>query len=250
MENTITINVIAGREYLISSSDITTISIYYNGMLINGVGSNNRFIALSGVNKLRIVSSVEITSSLTITEYIRNFYDINDAQASVVAFKDKWVGTYGFMSEWVCSVGNRIVSFLNGVAYIHNGENNNFFGQTQDSIISFAHNEAGNTIKTYETLAIEGDRPDRVHIRTEIPNEQSSDLIASDFEYKEGVLYSPIYRDRLSPNIDGTPEMKLLKGDRMRGELAKFQVVFSQPINVKELKFVNINYDQSRGHSV
>lgn len=89
-----------------------------------------------------------------------------------------------------------------------------------------------------------------MHVRTEVPYKQSTDLIPSDFDFKEGVLYAPIYRDRLSPNVAGSYEAKMFSGDKIRGEIAKFQVVFSQPSTKKEVKFVNINYDQSKGQTV
>jgi hypothetical protein len=250
METTININVVTGREYKITSSQISQITIYYNGMKVAGAGLNNRFIALAGINTLKIVSSVSVQGSITVTEYMRNLYNMNDGQGGVIAFKEKWLGGYGFRPEWMGAVGNRLVTFLNGYPYIHSGNNNSFYGQVQDSIISFAHSESGNTVKVYDTIAVEGSTPDKLHIRTEVPNIQSSDLVRSDFQNKEGVKYAPIFRDRLSPNSTGSYEQKLMSGDKVRGEIAKFQVVFSQPSNPVYNNFVNINFEQSKGQTV
>lgn len=250
MNTTINISVVPGREYQVSSAQLDSISVIYNGMQIGGAGYNNRFIALTGVNTLTIVSNTTITGSITVTEYMRNFYDPIDGQGGVVAFNEKWTGVYGFRPEWMGSVGNRLVTFVAGIPYIHNGPKNTFYGSVQDSIVAFPHNEAGNVIKTYDAFAIEGTTPSNVHIRTEVPYLQSSDLIANDFSDKEGVKYAAIYRDRLSPNTAGTVVDKLYKGDPIRGELGKFQVVFSQPSSVKSWKFVNINYTPSTGQKV
>lgn len=250
MNITVNISTIPGREYQVSSPQLASISVFYNGMQIGGNGYNNRFIAVTGVNTLSIVSNVQITGSITVTEYMRNFYDPIDGQGGVVAFNEKWTGVYGFRPEWMGAVGNRLVTFIAGIPYIHNGAKNSFYGSVQDSIVAFPHNEAGNVIKTYDAFAIEGATPDNVHIRTEVPYVQSSDLITDDFSSREGVKYAPIYRDRLSPNTTGNVVDKLYKGDPMRGEIGKFQVVFSQPSSLKSWKFVNINYTPSSGQKV
>lgn len=250
MNTIVNISVVAGREYKISSPELANIQVYYNGMLVAGPALNNRFVATHGASSVTIVSSTQLTSSLTVSEYLRNIYDPNDGQGGVVSFREKWLGGYGFRPEWFGTVSNRLVTFLSGVPYIHNGAKNSFYGQVQDSSIAFAHNEAGNVVKTYRAASVEGDTPDRIHVRTEKPYTQSSDLVTADFEDKEGVKYSPILRDRLSPNTAGTVIDKLYKGDLVRGEIAKFQVVFSQPSTEKNVNFVNIHYDKSIGQIV
>lgn len=250
MNITINISVVPGREYQVSSPQLASISVLYNGMQIGGTGYNNRFIALAGVNTLVIVSNAALTGTVTVTEYMRNFYDPLDGQGGVVAFNEKWTGIYGFRPEWMGAVGNRLVTFIAGIPYIHNGPKNTFYEYVQDSVVAFPHNEAGNVIKTYDAFAMEGITPDNVHVRTEVPYVQSSDLVAGDFSNKEGVKYAAIYRDRLSPNTSGTVIDKLYKGDPMRGEVGKFQVVFSQPSSIKSWKFVNINYTPSTGQKV
>lgn len=250
MNTIVNISVVVGREYKISSPELANIQVYYNGMLVAGPNLNNRFIAAHGASSVTIVSSAPLTGSFTVSEYLRNFYDINDGQGGVIAFREKWLGGYGFRPEWFGTVANRLVTFLSGVPYIHNGAKNTFYGQVQDSVITFPHNEAGNAIKLYRATSIEGDTPDRVHVRTEKPYTQSSDLISADFKNKEGVMYSSVLRDRLSPNTTGTAADRLYKGDLIRGEIAKFQVVFSQPSTEKNVNFVNIHYDKSIGQTV
>lgn len=255
MTVSISVAVVGGKEYMISSPVMNSISVYYNGVQVGGVGYNNRFLALEGITTLLIVSATDITSTITITEYLRNLYDLNDGQGAVLAYQpaiNKWISKYTYSPESFSMVSNRLATFKNGNIYIHESQiYNTFYGVTYDSIISFPHNEAGNSIKSYDSIAIEGSVPDKVHIRTEVPNLQSSDLVKSDFKSIEGTWYSPLYRDRLSPNTGSSDyTVNLYKGDKIRGEIAKFQVVYTQPTSMKQLKFVDINFDPSRGQSV
>jgi hypothetical protein len=249
----ITASLIPGQEYLLSTTFEGVIATY-NGVPVFGPGLNGRFIAVDGVNTIILNSEFGGNGTLSVTRYLRNLYDIIDGQAGVFAFQNdlnKWTSKYSYSPESFCTLGNRLVTFKSGIVYTHDSQTfNSFYGQVYDSQIAFPHNEGGNTIKTYDTLAIEGDQPSRVHIRTEVPYVQSSDLVSTDFRVKEGVNYAPIYRDRLSPNVAGTAVDKMYKGDRMRGELGKFQVVFSQPSSLKQLKFVDINFDNSTGQTV
>lgn len=254
METNINITVTAGLEYIASSNNPAQVSLYYNDQLVSSSGGNNRFIAIKGINTIKAVSATTVTGNITVTEYMRNYYDMNDSQDITLAFStylNKWVSRYSYSPESMCSVSNRLVSFSDGNLYSHESAIfNTFYGQIYDSAIAFPHNEAGNTIKTFESIAIEGDLPDHVHVRTEAPYEQSSDLIASDFRNNEGVLYASIFRDRLSPNVEGTPENKLYKGDKMRGEIGKFSIIYKAPTTLKQLKFVSINFIPSKGHTV
>lgn len=257
MTTTININVVPGREYQITYPG--TLSIYYNGMLVAGTGLNNRFIALSGVTTLSVVSATAVSGNIVIKEYLRNFYDPNDKQGGVWSFNEKWLTQYGFRPEWFGSVANRLVTFVNGFPYIHNGSTNQFYGVRQDTQIALLHNEAGNETKIYTNASIEGNTPDIFHTRTETPNTQSSDIrggvlnqqttMAGEFSVREGVNYGSILRDRLSPNATGTYDQRLYTGDDMRGDIGKFQVAFFQPSTLKSWKFVNIGFIPSRGHN-
>lgn len=225
---------------------------YYSGSKVLGTNSNPYFFA-NGTYELKLSSDTQITGAISVIKILPSYYDTYDSQGGVWAYQpsiDKWTTKYSFRPEWLCLVGNRLVSFKAGYPYIHNSTTyNTFYGQAYDSAIGFIHNDAGNVTKKYNSLSIEGDTPSIVHARTEVPDVQSSDLRSSEFTIKEGVKYAPIYRDRLSPNVTGTYDQKLFTGDIVRGENAKFQVVFSTPTTLKNLKFVNIDFDPSSGHT-
>lgn len=242
----VNISVIEGREYLVTAP--AGVTVKYNNEVVTST-----FIAVATANQVLIVSASTITGNITITEILRSFYDAYDQQGGVWAYPvavDKWSTQYSFRPEWMSMVANRLVTFKAGKPYIHTGAYNTFFGQVCDTCLAIAHSEAGNTVKSYKTIAIEGDTPDRVHVRTEVPYVQSTDLISSDFTVKEGVNYSELYRDRLSPNATGSFEDRLYKGDTIRGELCKSMVVYTQPQGLKAVKFVDIDFDSSTGQTV
>lgn len=246
MVATVNISVIEGREYLVTAP--AGVTVRYNGEIVTST-----FIAVASVNQVLLVSQNTVSGQITVTEIVRGYYDAYDAQGGVWAYQpglDKWTSQYSFRPEWMTLVGNRLVTFRDGRPYIHDSTTRNtFYGQTYDSVVAFNHNEAGNVTKAYLSVSVEGSKPDIVHTRTEVPNVQSSDIRLSEFDVKEGVNYSPIFRDRLSPNETGSFEQKLMKGDRMRGDIGKFQVNYSLPTTEKNLKLFNIGFTMSRGHN-
>lgn len=248
--STITINVIPDKTYKVSAP--AGVDVYYSGIKIFGAGANTVFIANDTTSF--VVESVSATSgAVTVTELFTNLYEAYDGVGGTWVYHtdmDKWVGKYSFRPEWMNMVANRLVTFKNGKPYIHNGTFNTFYGQAYDSAIAGVHNDAGNTVKVYTNVAVEGEIPSRMHFRTEIPNVQSSDLVTNEFSVREGVNYSDILRDRLSPNASGTYEQKLMKGDKIRGEVCKFTYFLSQPTTRKNLKFLSITFSGSSGQTV
>lgn len=238
------------------------LTAYYSGHKVLGSGANPYFFA-NGTTLLELESDTQLTGSISVIKILPNYYDAYDAQGGTWAYQpniEKWVSRYSFRPEWMCLVGNRLVSFKDGYPYVHNSETyNEFYGQAYDSVLALVHNDAGNVTKVYEGVSVEGDTPDILHVRTEVPNVQSSDIRggalnqqtknAGEFRVNEGVNYAPILRDRLSPNASGSYDQKLYLGDVMRGEVGLFQGVFSSPSTAKLWKFVNIGFIPSRGHN-
>jgi hypothetical protein len=246
MVASINISVTEGKEYKVTAP--AGITVKYNGETVTST-----FIAVASVNQILLVSEFVQSGQIQVIEIVRGYYDAYDAQGGVWAYQpslDKWTSQYSFRPEWMTLVGNRLVSFRDGRPYIHdNATRNTFYGQAYDSVVAFNHNEAGNVTKAYLTVSVEGSKPDIVHSRTEVPFVQSSDIRLDEFQVTEGVNYAGILRDRLSPNVSGSYEQKLLKGDRMRGEIGKFQVNYTLPTTEKNLKLFNIGFNISRGHN-
>ena len=116
--------------------------------------------------------------------------------------------------------------------------------------ISFRLNEAPKNIKLVQGISVESSiTPNGVQVETFQPNTQITTLVAGDFEAEEGVRYSPVYRDRISPNKSGTADEKMYKGDKMRGYYADIAIDFSSSTDT-DLRGVNINVKDSIGHKI
>lgn len=116
--------------------------------------------------------------------------------------------------------------------------------------ISFRLNEAPKNIKLVQGISVEGSiTPNGVQIETFQPNIQVTTLISGDFETEEGVRYSPVYRDRISPNTTGTADEKMYKGYKMRGYYADIAIDFTGSTLI-DVRGININVKDSIGHKI
>ena len=213
---------------------------------------------------LDVFPSVPGTFDITLTEIERNIYSAYDGVGGVYAFQpmiDRWTSMYSFRPEYMGMVANQLVTFKGGKPYVHDSQTaNRFYGVQYDSSVALVHTEAQNVTKRYYALFVEGNTPDVVHIRTEVPNIQSSDLrsgtydprtgMNGEFTIKEGVSYASILRDRLSPNMSGTYDQKLNAGDDIAGEVGLFTIIYKKPSTLKSLKLFNIGFIISRGHTI
>ncbi len=95
--------------------------------------------------------------------------------------------------------------------------------------------------KLYQSLAIQSNKkPSFVHLRSEVPYEQSSDIIDTDFTIKEGINYAPVRRDRLSPSVTGSVDLKQSKGDKMITAALKILVDFPATNDLVTVKEVSV----------
>lgn len=244
-------------KYTLTGGGVVT--VVHNGESLNGTFFYDGFD-----NTLTLYPNQPGTFNFILTEVEKSTYSAYDGHGGVYAFQsaiDRWTSKYSFSPEYMSMVANRLVTFKNGVPYVHDSSQyNTFYGRTFDSSIACVHTETGNLTKKYYAVFAEGDTPDLIHIRTEVPNVQSSDIrsgtynrrtmLNGDFSIKEGVSYASILRDRLSPNVTGTPDQKLFTGDDMYGEVGMFTVAYKRPTSLKSLKLFNIGFIPSRGHTV
>jgi hypothetical protein len=143
-------------------------------------------------------------------------YDVLDYQAKTVVFRkhrSKWMGEFSFLAETMVGLGSDLYSFKNGGLYRHNatGSSNTFYGAFYKCKVMLPFN-ADDAIKEYLSQQIEAsEAPEWTHFRSEFPFEQSTDLVRSDWELKEGVWTAALLRDRLSPNATGTYDEKIVR---------------------------------------
>ena len=154
----------------------------------------------------------------------------------------KWTCFYSYHPENMCTANNGIVTFKDGNIYKHNASNaaagqryNYFYGNPVDSEVHVVSNEAVSNNKIYKAFSQESD--DIWGVNFETPNNQSSNLVHSDFDTRENIHYSDIYNDT---NSSGG----LLEGDRMRDVtiIAKLKI-FKNVLT--RLFAVNFNFSPS-----
>lgn len=190
------------------------------------------------------------------TTSIDNRYDFYDGKAKTVSFKmkqDRWNGTYEFLPDCMEYFGEELYAWKAGKLYKHNSSAsyNTFYGVQSPPRICVVGNSQPNQIRSLLEIGIEGNMaPTFTNSYCDEPYIQSTDLVQSDYKFKEGIYYARFMKDRLSPNVEGTPEQKMMKGDRIRTATPRIMVefaVYDKPLHVD---FINIGYRISAGHKV
>jgi hypothetical protein len=92
-------------------------------------------------------------------------------------------------------------------------------------------------------------KPDFVYFYNDFPYIQTSDLVDIDFKELEGVYYATLYRNKIIPTNTGFTTNGLLIGEYMRNVAMKIMYQFDVATEPLELKFLNIGYTISRGHT-
>lgn len=190
-------------------------------------------------------------------------FDIWDGQAKTLVYKinaepNFWQGSYSMTPEGFVTIQNRLYSFKNGQLYLHNEFNNsypnfycNFYGVQYTSRIMFICNQQPDRPKVYNNISIEANMsPTATYFMTLYPYTQVSNLYDFDFQFKEGVLYSQIYRNTLTPSATGIRLNSTITGEKMRTNALRVMLEFTVGTVPVELRFVTLGYQLSLGHSI
>jgi hypothetical protein len=184
-----------------------------------------------------------------------NLFNVYDGQAKTMSYKidqNKWMPSYSYAAESLCNESNLLYGFKTGAAWLMNDENsgtfNTFFGTQYPSQVMFAPHAFPNSPKEYQNINVEADlEPDSIYIMSDYPWTQITDLVSTDLSDLEGVFYSSIFRDRLSPLYAGNFDEALYYGDPIIGKAPMIQLNFTAS-QLFHLKYVNIGYQLSAGH--
>lgn len=184
-------------------------------------------------------------------------FDIYDGQAKTIVFKldmagsePYWMGAYAFTPEWLTSLQNELYTWKNGIMWQHNQANyNEFYGVQYKSRVMVVANANPNIIKVYQAFSLEVNMiPTLTYFASDTPYTQCTDIM--DYEYRnwEGLYYAIIKRNKILPNQAGYTDTNILTGERMRSYIMYCLLEFTVGNNLPlELRFVNFNYDLSRG---
>jgi hypothetical protein len=91
------------------------------------------------------------------------------------------------------------------------------------------------------------EKPKSVHIRTENPNIQSSDIQEQDFTLREGIYYAEVKRNRLFP--DNNYEFNLVSGETIKGDIIYIRIVYDAQLGI-DLRYINLKLQPSLGHTL
>lgn len=191
------------------------------------------------------------------TGYVYPF-DIWDGQAKTLVYKinaepNFWQGSYDFPQEGYVTVQNKLYSFKYGQLYEHNSTESycNFNDTQYKSRIMFVCNQLPERIKVYDNISVEANMtPTLTYFMSLSPYTQVSNLQDFDWKNKEGILYCQIYRNVLTPTATGLQPNGLVTGERMRTYAFRVMLEFTVSTFPVELRFTNIGYQLSLGHSI
>jgi hypothetical protein len=185
---------------------------------------------------------------------IINRFDIYDQLGKTMTFayeENKWGSNFEFMGEFYDYLQNTAFAFKNGYVYTLNTNTanwNTFFGTQYPVRVCPTGNLNPSLMKDLFNIAVESNVvPDFTVAMANYPNEQITDLTADDYTDQEGVFYAVFYRDRLSPNVSGTPENKMYFGDVLKDYAIFLMLEFQQYDNLIYINFVDIGYQPSKG---
>lgn len=144
-----------------------------------------------------------------------------EANQETVAFNEdinRWTTFYSFLPESGGYIYNQYITYQNGRLYTHNTNSvyNNFYGVQWSSIVELTYNASPALIKSFIGVMQQGNVVWSASDITTNINQHSS-LIGSDFSYKEGVWFSSLLRDDMSPG-------GLINGDDLKGNWIKYRL--------------------------
>lgn len=157
-------------------------------------------------------------------EYVTSFSATNNSPAKTLVWDEKSGGYRSFVSyipEMMCSVNGLFCTWKNGQIYTHdNPVYNNFYGVQYESYVTLVFNDLGQFKKSWRGIElVAGQKWDMPQISSNVKSGdddnvlQTTDLIESDFEEKEGNYYASFKGDKNSLR-EGAP---IEDGDFIKG---------------------------------
>lgn len=169
-------------------------------------------------------------------EYVSVFQGYSGQSSTTIGFneyRNSYTSFYDYAPEWVSSAEGNIISFKNGVLYLHDSTTYcNYYGTQYKPSVSLVFNDMETIKKRYNTITILANKVWSASTNGDITTNlgQSSSLQASDFISKDDKWHAAFRRDASSTG-------GLYNGNVLKGGWAKIKL---QPVNGNE--FVNLYY--------
>lgn len=148
-------------------------------------------------------------------------------------YRNAYTSFYEYAPEWVSSAEGNVISFKNGVLYVHDSTTYcNYYGTQYKPSVSLVFNDMETIKKRYNTITLLANKVWSASTNGDITTNlgQSSSLQASDFISKDDKWHAAFRRDASSTG-------GLYNGNVLKGGWAKIKL---QPVNGNE--FVNLYY--------
>jgi hypothetical protein len=215
---------------------------------------NSEFLVTTPALTASVVNLPSYTTAPSYATSIVSRFDPCDNLAKTMAFDyagNMWGENYEYAAEWYEYLDETMYGFKDGKIYIHNSDAanyNKFYGVNRPLRICFALNDIPSADKDLANIAVEGSvAPDFTVAYSDNPNEQITDLVYGDFSKKGSALYARFLRDRLSPNVIGNAEKKMMEGDVVTGNPLYVMLEFQQYAKLMYLDAVNVGVAVAKG---
>ncbi|HTF28457.1 MAG TPA: hypothetical protein VK625_06400, partial [Flavitalea sp.] len=159
--------------------------------------------------------------------------------------KNGFNSRHGFYPEWIDSVNDLLICFIEGQIWTHDSTTVcNFFGIQQEMYIVGVANDGLLTKKDWSNITLLSDAAmDFPSITSNeksgsLPN-QTTILLETDFKYEESQFNASILRDINSPKA-------LMGGEYIKGSVIVFTARKQNPTSAFYLNAVVVNYDESQ----
>lgn len=192
-----------------------------------------------------------------------NLFNIYDGAGKTVVFclgtgdlEPHWRGSDSYNPEGFVAMNNQLYSFKAGQLWQHNQSTSfcNFYGVQYKAQIMCVSNVEPQVPKIYNNVSfISNMSPTFVYFYNTYPYQQSSDLVnergVNSFADLEGTWYATILRNKLVPTAAGYTTDGLLTAEKMRNTNMLIQIEFTVTTTPLQLRFFEVGYQLSSGHT-
>lgn len=189
---------------------------------------------------------------------IKNRFDFysNSNKAFLLHYdytNNRWKETFEWQPQWMATVGSDYFTFHNGDLYQHNiqsGSFNTVYGTQYPQRVIFAINEMPSAVKDLMNIVLEGNGaiPNYTVAYTKYPFEQITDITHEEWYDYEGAKVASWLMDRLSPNVSGSAEQKMIDGDVLNSNVIYIMIEFQEYSNPLAISGINIGVEMSAGN--